>query len=155
MSRNRSLKITPTLDLAERQAGREAVEFSGYSDSTPTSIDRAKYLFEIFCEREEAWFAFDTLGLVAWFDQKTRQDIVPIWPHEGGILLCKSSVENERVPIPIDDFIHEVLPSLEDGDFKLALFPIDGHDYQITDAKSFLSNLERTWGTFAKSIAVR
>jgi len=149
MQTSRELGIRPTLSLSERQLARKVLS---ETKTEGTARKRTDFCLEEFCAREEVWVNFDKHGLVAWYDSKSECDIVPIWPCQASAEASRKSTSDEAVPVPIDDFIDEILASLSEDDFSVSIFPVAGIDFEIMSAEELLGAIASKWATFAKSL---
>ncbi|MEM1159390.1 MAG: DUF2750 domain-containing protein [Pseudomonadota bacterium] len=117
-----------------------------------SAADRVRYLVDEVLGQEEVWVAFDEDYLTGWDDSLNDVTVTPIWPHRQFVENFGMSQSNawEPVPIPIVDWVDMVTPDLVAERRMLAVFPIDGLDFEITDPVAMVDQWEVAWKSFAK-----
>lgn len=115
---------------------------------------RYSRLISFIAGQEEVWSSFSEGEMEGWNDEKTGQGIVPIWPTKYACELFTSfyKLSWDAVPIPIVDWIDEVLPTLEAENYLIAGFPVAQDEVVLVEPRHFLNELEAEWKKFAKSI---
>ena len=86
--------------------------------------DRAIAFFQLVADWEEAWGLRDDAGWVV----AKETDALPLWPHPAFAAACAQEAWEGTTPelIPIDDFLEELLPLLEEDSLLVAVFPTPG-----------------------------
>jgi hypothetical protein len=86
--------------------------------------DRAVAFFQLVADWEEAWGLRDDAGWVV----AKETDALPLWPHSAFAAVCAQGAWEGTAPelIPLDDFLEELLPLLEEDDLVVAVFPTPG-----------------------------
>ncbi|GAA2568602.1 hypothetical protein GCM10010435_48080 [Winogradskya consettensis] len=105
--------------------------------------DRVAATFDVLAGKGVLWVwgdEFDTL----FTEDARRTTLLPIWPYA-----TVAQLENEEdaepgehpIAIPVDEFLKEWLPQLEEDDADIAIFPVDGHNAGQLTLKEFRAKL--------------
>ncbi|NSX56965.1 DUF2750 domain-containing protein [Parasulfitobacter algicola] len=121
-----------------------------------SSDDRFVYLLDEFCGQEEAWTLLAPDNQPAgWYDGAQCCDIIPIWPNEEfskNFLDHKAKKGWRCVPIPLDDWLDDVLPALQQAKYRISTFPVLGQSSFTMLPSELADELENHWKLFAKSL---
>ena len=131
---SKRLGITSKLTVDERIKAREDFDLAGVKSFFQTTVeDRSRLTYKIFSMKEEVWTAWDSEGLYEFYceDEKVA---VPVWPFESiarfGLTRAFDVSAINFVPIPLDDFIDEVVfASLQP--YRIAISPLAGGEAAI------------------------
>jgi len=148
MTKSQEIGLSPVLDVEERIRQRRKLsdkEVEGVVCSDPEK--RRKYFFSKIVDSHEIWTVWDSDELPTF--TSSRNDLIYVWPaKEFADAYNSKSISNPRsVPIPIDDFIDEILYS-EEGkrELDVGIFPVNGCELFIAMGRDdFIDKLLQEW----------
>jgi len=139
--------ITQVSNFDVRASNRRrlsAAEVSALSKAS--SIERQKYTINSIAFHEELWTIWDGNELPLF--ESTANDVLHIWPHQqfAEQFASPTIADPRSVPIPLDDFLDEIL-LLENGDpTDVAYFPIGtGKEAIFGSSSEFASLVSIEW----------
>ncbi|WP_284166148.1 DUF2750 domain-containing protein [Frigidibacter sp. SD6-1] len=152
----RQRKIWQSIPDEERRADRRPLtQTERHTLLSMAASDRYDYLLREMCAREEGWAAFGPQDMAGWLDPLHDLDVVPVWPHSE----LASSMEIVKrnswdiVPIPVVDWIDEIIPKLIESENFVCAFPTNNGEFIVRSGEQFAKDLEAHWNGFAKSLA--
>lgn len=98
------------------------------------SRERYSYFIQLLVDEESVWGLRDDEGWVLGSDPE-HGDIFPLWPHSAFAEACARGTWEGGKPaeIPLDEFIEDLLPLLEEDHITVAAFPTpDGNSLLVS-----------------------
>ncbi len=155
MRKSDELEVELAFSLEERQKRRKKLHPEEIKNVCAMSMyDRYAYFVKRICFNEEVWALFDDAGLQSFlFNEKW---CIPFWSHDeigSTVLHVEHLSENLRnpkfVPIPIDDWINEILwEDMRPDNVHLFIQPVPNNDSRIVSVDDFLEDFVAEYAYF-------
>lgn len=146
-SPSKKANIINVMDVETRTKRRKSLSDPQIDSLVTASPEtRQKYLIDQIADNHELWVVFDGQELPTF--ESSQNDVVHVWPNRefASLFRSKTIANPEVVPIPIDDWIDDVLyaPNLEPVD--IAYFPVGlGKPVVMSDQDEFLRLVSSEW----------
>ncbi|WP_249998693.1 DUF2750 domain-containing protein [Actinoplanes sp. M2I2] len=103
---------------------------------------RAARTFEILADRGALWVWGDE-DETLFTEDAERRTLLPIWPHATPARLeNEGEVDGEHaIRVPVDEFLNEWLPQLEEDDADIAIFPVEDRSAAVLTLAEFRSRM--------------
>lgn len=141
----KDLGLGPVQRLEERVGNRKEVPDDG-AISMLLAADRKRYEYclETVVKQQEIWTVWDDDQLVEYGADPTW---TPIFPTRQFLNLASRNDEGmSAVPIPLDDFVNEIIPYLAENNAVISMFPSsETQEVVLLDWRNFLVELTGAW----------
>ena len=106
--------------------------------------ERYVFCFKTLVVQQEIWTIWDDDWLVRYGSQLTW---VPVFPTEQIAMLSSLNDKNvEPIPIPVDDYVDQIIPVLAQENTKISISPSpDANEVVLLDWSEFLIDLVGAW----------
>ena len=103
---------------------------------------RVTTTFEILADQGALWVWGDE-DETLFTEDAERRTLLPIWPHATlARLENEGEVDGEHaIRVPVDVFLQQWLPQLEEDDADIAVFPVEDHSAAVLTLAEFRSRM--------------
>ncbi|MFI5933967.1 DUF2750 domain-containing protein [Actinoplanes sp. NPDC051494] len=107
-----------------------------------STADRVTRTFEVLADKGALW-VWGEEDDILFTEDAARRTMLPIWPYPAlARLEHEGDVDGEHaIRIPVDVFLKEWLPQLEDDDADIAIFPVEERPAETLTPAEFRSRL--------------
>jgi len=141
----RDLGLGPVQQLEERVGNRTEVPVvEARSMLLAAAVKRYEYCLETVARHQEVWTVWDNDQLVEYGADPTW---TPVFPTRQFLDMASRNDEGvSAVPIPLDDFVNEIIPYLGENNAVISVFPSsETREVMLLDWANFLVELTGAW----------